>query len=396
MTELGVDGAPISPSSVDTESVSGVEIADPADDQAGIEALDGNDVTIVLRPGDYAIDSPPLQLTGDRLSLVGWRSSRLFVPDGTIADNNGPKEVEITGSDGLLSGFTFDGNESNQGADDTYGIRFGTGATNWTVSDIRNLNAVGDGFGDVRAGTTITNCQIRGFSEGGIHFKDSSGALVSNCNVDGQVALQVNDADGQITGALSGLRVSNCRLVSTAGNAVNLGVPSDGVDTVRFVNCEITGANHGLDIFGTGAIDNLSARGCDLTGSGGRAFGVSSDVNSVTNSGIYGGKLDGANAGVVLKNATGFVIKDAEIPSSNLSIRSSCTSTRLRGIDPGDVGDSGTATAFNGAGSESANAETPTVANWRVGDRVDFTDSGDGSGTGVYLLDPSKSWVQIN
>jgi hypothetical protein len=49
----------------------------------------------------------------------------------------------------------------------------------------------------------------------------------------------------------------------------------------------------------------------------------------------------------------------------------------------------------NGIGTESANAETPTAADWPVGSAVDFTDSGDGSGDGVYRLLPDESWAQI-
>lgn len=49
--------------------------------------------------------------------------------------------------------------------------------------------------------------------------------------------------------------------------------------------------------------------------------------------------------------------------------------------------------AVNGVGTETANAETPQ-ANWPDGVTVDFTDSGDGSGTGIYQL-VAGSWVQV-
>jgi len=48
-----------------------------------------------------------------------------------------------------------------------------------------------------------------------------------------------------------------------------------------------------------------------------------------------------------------------------------------------------------GVGESSANAETPTASNWRPGDVVDFVDTGDGSGDGVYLLLPNGTWSQI-
>jgi hypothetical protein len=47
--------------------------------------------------------------------------------------------------------------------------------------------------------------------------------------------------------------------------------------------------------------------------------------------------------------------------------------------------DSGTGNTVNNVGEESANAENPTEADYKIGDIVNFTDTGDGSGTGVYV-----------
>lgn len=50
----------------------------------------------------------------------------------------------------------------------------------------------------------------------------------------------------------------------------------------------------------------------------------------------------------------------------------------------------------NGLGVESANAETPTAANWEPGDIVDFTDSGDASGDGIYILGfDGSTWTAL-
>lgn len=50
----------------------------------------------------------------------------------------------------------------------------------------------------------------------------------------------------------------------------------------------------------------------------------------------------------------------------------------------------------DGVGTESATAETPTAADWSVGDMVAFTDTGDGSATGLYLLLPDGTWSQLD
>lgn len=56
---------------------------------------------------------------------------------------------------------------------------------------------------------------------------------------------------------------------------------------------------------------------------------------------------------------------------------------------------SGNGNTINGVGTESANAETPTASGWDIGDVVVFTDSGDGSGDGIYLLVASSTWSKI-
>lgn len=55
----------------------------------------------------------------------------------------------------------------------------------------------------------------------------------------------------------------------------------------------------------------------------------------------------------------------------------------------------GNGNTINGIGTESANAETPTASAWDVGTIVNFTDSGDGSGTGTYVLVNSSTWRKI-
>jgi len=50
--------------------------------------------------------------------------------------------------------------------------------------------------------------------------------------------------------------------------------------------------------------------------------------------------------------------------------------------------------SINGHGTESAAAETPQLA-WPIGTIVDFTDSGDGSGDGIYIKDAAGNWDQL-
>jgi len=53
-----------------------------------------------------------------------------------------------------------------------------------------------------------------------------------------------------------------------------------------------------------------------------------------------------------------------------------------------------TGTVVNGHGSDSGASERPDASDYRVGDIIDWTDTDDGSGTGVYQLLYDKRWSQ--
>lgn len=80
-----------------------------------------------------------------------------------------------------------------------------------------------------------------------------------------------------------------------------------------------------------------------------------------------------------------------------ITVGADCQDIRLitsKGV-AANITDNGVRTRINGVGVETANAETPTAASWEIGEVVDFIDSGDASGDGVYLKLPDASWSQI-
>jgi hypothetical protein len=50
---------------------------------------------------------------------------------------------------------------------------------------------------------------------------------------------------------------------------------------------------------------------------------------------------------------------------------------------------------YNGVGNEDADAEFPQSTEWPTGAVVDFTDTGDGNGDGVYMKLLDATWTQI-
>ena len=77
-----------------------------------------------------------------------------------------------------------------------------------------------------------------------------------------------------------------------------------------------------------------------------------------------------------------------------ITITTAASHTHIENVDNYSLSDSGTLTLENGAGTESADAEEPQGA-WPIGAVVDFTDSGDASGNGVYLKLQDSSWSKI-
>ncbi|MCU4974892.1 hypothetical protein OB955_19415 [Halobacteria archaeon AArc-m2/3/4] len=58
--------------------------------------------------------------------------------------------------------------------------------------------------------------------------------------------------------------------------------------------------------------------------------------------------------------------------------------------------DLGTGTTVNNIGVDEADQEEPSNGEWNAGNIVDFTDTGDGSGDGIYLKHLDGSWIQID
>lgn len=115
---------------------------------------------------------------------------------------------------------------------------------------------------------------------------------------------------------------------------------------------------------------------------GAPAITLETDRNTVRDCRIYddaeGGSPTQEEAVRVVSGATGNIIEDCDWQDN----------------PAGGVVDNGTRTLVDGVGQESASAETPS-SSWPVGATVDFTDSGDGSGTGVYRKLQDGSWVAI-
>lgn len=188
----------------------------------------------------------------------------------------------------------------------------------------------------------------------------SAGIFVVNAR---RVSVGANTAVGCIG---SGLAISGTsKLISVSGGCYNGtgGAASDGIrvgDSASFVT-----------------ISGVTVDNCERSGV--RVFGT---ANNVTINGLIA--LDDQGS-PTMDNAVAVTSSGANIVVDGHPIISGTTNGAYAGVK-----------SINGFGEETANAETPVAANWNIGDIVRFTDSGDGSGNGVYMLrTDGLSWHRI-
>jgi|GEM_PF-3596340 len=229
--------------------------------------------------------------------------------------------------------------------------------------------------------------------------------------------------DLSIRNVQDGVLVTNATGISVDGTAIEAGgtacVQVRGVDTSRFSVSDtvLVGADHAIDAEDASDISLNGVRGYDQTnfpyklhaslgdvdavdcvaaGSTNQGWIVACDGTTLSHVRAYNNGSDGFEI-----NADDVVIDVAKaVDNGTYGFDLNGTDIRLSDWEAsGNVQQVNTAGAtrplLNGVGQESASAETPTAANWQIGDTVDFTDSGDGSGTGVYQLMPDETWATI-
>lgn len=207
--------------------------------------------------------------------------------------------------------------------------------------------------------------------------KETDGqTLVENCH------LVVSDNGTQcirVTDSASGLFVTNTKCVANSGGTPIL----INAYTGTFANPKTVLDNVSVE----GSPTSNNAIVSDRDGVIIRDCYIDLDTQTTGVNGIY--IRDGADNSIVRPDidvpGDGILIADADCRITEPRISASGT----------EINDSGTRTRVNGVGTESASAETPTAADWDTGDIVDFTDSGDGSGDGVYLLLPDGTWSKM-
>jgi len=307
------------------------------------------------------------------------------------------------------------------------------GSIGLQVSNFAVLNSPGSGLthGSVQD-AQYTNIYSLNNAGWGLSFEDFSqiknisinGVVIRNSGAEGFVFHQPSYDGGysEINGLVvegagnNGILLTGLSEVEIHGLVVE-GAGINGIFLTESSKVEIYGQSRGAGVNGV-RVENCKELSGRLLASGAQNNGV--NVRGLLNSQLKiiaknNNQASSSDDGVHLDGGTSLGAKNNRIEV--LAFDDQATPTQRYGILVGGVGPptdnhieisgyghtgslffvdpDSVRTRINGQGEESANAETPTAANWEVGDVVDFTDTGDGSGSGVYRLLQDGTWSQI-
>lgn len=228
----------------------------------------------------------------------------------------------------------------------------------------------------------------------GIQADASAGSLTKFSNIIGNEC-NYNDGAG-----IYAIRTQDWSLV---GN-VCLDNNQSGYDTGPGIQVE---DSDGVEVIGNICVDDQE------TATQTHGILVQANGDDLANVDLIGNQCRGnVNDGILVQNAPGKTV-DGVTLVTNRCTENGRDGIRVADAAPGDITrvvwrdnqcwdnatndmrNDPTDSIINGLAHESADAEMPTAANWNPGNIVKFTDTGDASGDGVYILGLDGSWTQL-
>lgn len=336
-------------------------------------------------------------------------AARIQVAFGLI-DDIGDRCIQMAGEGHLVLG-----NSLVNGYDRGVSFDYQDSAGTWHKSD--RCRVLGNYFRDFSDGSCVAVSHagashhvvgfntMRGQFRGAVQFDQASAS--DNLIVGNNVLHENTDNQqhGFILGPRTVMVANRARDIAPAGQEWSLSIVEiHGADCVVMGNYLEAGqgttcilAQNGSDYFVLGNhLDPQGFLGINLE-SGDRLIAMNNRIVDFGSGGSRAGVLVKAGSGHVVRNNVGrtanspraFVASD-----TGSTIEDAGDNVLLSAVTKYDF--VGAVTLLEGIGEEAANAETPTAANWEIGNIVDFTDTGDGSGNGVYMLmRDGSTWVQI-
>ena len=246
---------------------------------------------------------------------------------------------------------------------------------------------------------SITGNATRGYRDGiRVGLNGATTAKTSDVTVSGNVC----------TDHTYGLIVYDALRVALSGNMVVADTPIWIAGTSRGVSISggsCTGLNNALNIDSNTSLvsvvgglytaDPTSSASDAIRIAGSYVTLVGVSVDNVERSGV---RVTGAAHDVSITGLLAVDDQGSPTMDDAVHVTSSGANITVDGhsISVGPVSKWVGLRSVNGVGTETANAETPTAANWKIGDLVEFTDSGDGSGNGRYVLGSNgTTWFKL-
>lgn len=207
----------------------------------------------------------------------------------------------------------------------------------------------------------------------------------------------------------TGIIVYNAQRVALDGNVVNAQLAVFITGTARGVSLSggsYSGVDCALSIDSNAKLVSVVGGCYTATGTGGSEDAIrvagsyvtisAATVDNVQRSGI---RVTGTAHDVAIHGLLALDDQGSPTMDSAVHVSSSGANITVDGhsiVSGAAAKFTGSVKSVNGIGSESANAENPTAANWNIGDHVFFTDSGDGSGNGIYVLGlDGSTWTKL-
>ncbi|UBF23386.1 hypothetical protein HATV-3_gp36 [Haloarcula tailed virus 3] len=229
-------------------------------------------------------------------------------------------------------------------------------------------------------GTNIVRCHHGGGGEAKVQFdlRHDSGNTVTDVNVEN---CRVNGS----TAAIRGRAVKNCHFGKLFHTRLHTGplldLDTEGSKSLEGVTGEKLTAGGAVDVVNVSNSAGNNCRAMEFRNLALEAVGTG-DLANVD--GCDGVTLHSLMAGMSTADAP-YITVGAN--ASDVSIE--WPNAREAALDS-FVSDSGTRTRVNDVATEAANAEEPQGA-YNAGTMVEFTDTGDGSGDGLYIIDRNEA-----
>lgn len=267
----------------------------------------------------------------------------------TLADNVNAHMIEYDGGGTniyfpLIANLMLNGNKTNNASG--YGIKFTADASDGII---RNVG--------------IT--QVKEYSM----YVQTARLNLSNCWLE-------YPGKSCIYGGGGSLRLSNCHL-SYGGEYGIYGSAQIHVVNCYIGNCVKSGIHYG------GSDNIIKVSNCTIT------------TNSTAGNNLYSG-IDFDVGTLLLSNCDiGGTDHKYAVDLLGNSHDSRLSNNYIGAFVTADYSDLGTRNCIEDLGTESSNGEAPADASWPKGTLVQFVDTGDASGNGIYLKDRTPAWRKL-